>query len=450
VAVKISVASAAILAFCAFGPSGVHAQEADVAGVNDAIRRAFKQLLQNPGDASLNAEYAALQSQAGHFEEASSALLRLLLQNPNQPDISFQLGVLYYRMASYDLAQVYLEQAIGNPALTPALKPQAQAYLQAAKDRSQINRFFGSVTGGLRYQTNANAASSQTLQQSGAGQILLPGAAAKSDANLYISSSVEDDYDLQTQRQTTIVVTGSLYADRYFSLSRFDFDILELTGGVRFQPFPEDAPTLTVKPYAISNVALLAEDYLYSTGGAGLGIAYLIGDVSINFDYQARYRGYTDYANNPDIAQQSGWDHSGHFLVGWQVAPNNLLSGDLIARTVGAGRLRSGFRPNAYYELDFNLTDTTFYESPFKSLPGTWSSAIYVGPQFRTFEEADPAVSLTEQRHDIDWRFGAIQTVPVTDQVSGFVQVDQQYVHSNIVNYRFDDTTVTGGVTLRF
>src|SRR6478672_11635111 len=55
--------------------------------------------------------YARLAVQVGDLEAAVSAYERFLMIDADQPRVRYELGVLYYRLRSYEAARAYFESA---------------------------------------------------------------------------------------------------------------------------------------------------------------------------------------------------------------------------------------------------------------------------------------------------------------------------------------------------
>jgi Flp pilus assembly protein TadD len=72
-------------------------------------------------------KYASLASQTGDLEGAISTLERMLLINADLPRVRLELGVLYYRLASYEVARTYLETALKSPNIPPDVRSRASS-----------------------------------------------------------------------------------------------------------------------------------------------------------------------------------------------------------------------------------------------------------------------------------------------------------------------------------
>ena len=108
---------AALLA-CALVPLSLsHAQTsrptiiAQISQDDPAYKAAFQDTLRKPNDPVVLLHFADLAVKAGNLEGAISALERLLLIDADQPRVKLELGVLYYRLGSYEQARTYLDAA---------------------------------------------------------------------------------------------------------------------------------------------------------------------------------------------------------------------------------------------------------------------------------------------------------------------------------------------------
>jgi Flp pilus assembly protein TadD len=62
-------------------------------------------MLQDPSNLDVAVEYASLSSQVGDYEAAVSTLERMLIFAPNTPRLQLELGILYYRLGSYEVSR---------------------------------------------------------------------------------------------------------------------------------------------------------------------------------------------------------------------------------------------------------------------------------------------------------------------------------------------------------
>ena len=117
---------------------------------------AFQEMVKKPADLDVLFTFATLASQNNDLEGAISALERMLLINPDLPRVRLELGVLYYRLGSYEVARTYLETALQSAAMPPDVRSRAEKFLAEIEKRQSRSRFSGEFFLGTRYQSNAN------------------------------------------------------------------------------------------------------------------------------------------------------------------------------------------------------------------------------------------------------------------------------------------------------
>jgi tetratricopeptide (TPR) repeat protein len=110
----------------------------------------FQEMLRNPANLDVTFAYADVAARLGDYEEAVSALDRMLLFNPNLPRVELEIGALYFRMGSYDLASDYFARAAASnpPPEVRARIEEYQAQIEKATSRHHLSGyvFFGGPT----------------------------------------------------------------------------------------------------------------------------------------------------------------------------------------------------------------------------------------------------------------------------------------------------------------
>ncbi|MPZ32717.1 MAG: tetratricopeptide repeat protein [Rhodospirillales bacterium] len=117
---------------------------------------AFQETLRQPGNLDVLFRFATVATQTGDLEGAVSALERMLLIDPNLPRVRLELGVLYFRLGSYELARTYLQTALASRNIPADVRAKADQYMAELDKRLTRSRFSGEVFLGMRYQSNAN------------------------------------------------------------------------------------------------------------------------------------------------------------------------------------------------------------------------------------------------------------------------------------------------------
>jgi tetratricopeptide (TPR) repeat protein len=110
----------------------------------------FQQMLRNPDNLDVAFAYADVSARLGDCEAAVSALERMLLFNPNLPRVQLELGGLYFRMGSYDLACAYFDKAAAaNP--PAAVRRRIDDYLAQIDKAQSRHRVSGYLFFGARH-----------------------------------------------------------------------------------------------------------------------------------------------------------------------------------------------------------------------------------------------------------------------------------------------------------
>ena len=88
----------------------------------------FHEMLRNPANLDATFAYAEAAAKLGDNEAAVSAFERMLLFNPNLPRVDLELGTLYFRMGSFEIARSYFAKAAAaNP--SPEVRARIDEYL---------------------------------------------------------------------------------------------------------------------------------------------------------------------------------------------------------------------------------------------------------------------------------------------------------------------------------
>ena len=98
-----------------------------------AYDAAFQETLRKPADPATLIAFAEIAIKTGDLEGAISALDRLLLIDGDQPEVKLELGVLYFRLGSFEAARTYLEEVRSSRRASAALKARAAEFLKEVK-----------------------------------------------------------------------------------------------------------------------------------------------------------------------------------------------------------------------------------------------------------------------------------------------------------------------------
>lgn len=448
-------ALAAIVWIAAAAPGAV----ADDAPTDPAALQAkkatlFQQMLHDPSNLDVTFAYADVAAELGDNEAAVAALERMLLFNPNLPRVDLELGVLYFRMGSFAVAQAYFEKAKSfNP--PPEVETRVDQYLAKIHTAEQTSQLSGFLFFGAQYQTDANVAPGSPLIHSPIGDVLLSSAfVSHPDTNLFGTGSLLYSYDLGDQNRDTIEVAGTGFVNHYFRFNRLDLDLGEVTFGPRLR-FP-GAPwsEASVKPYAIFNEVGLGENQYFWTYGAGVETTGLfLHDVAAKFNAEFREKSFSNAPDRPLSTGLNGYDALATLTLVKPVTPNSAVSLEL-------DYLHQSTQFTFYSNNTFSVAGAyrIRYDDPTGLIKLPWESAVFGSASWSPYEAPDPCcntsgnntVFIPANRYDQHYRFGATQSFQVTPNIALVVQAQHDIVLSNLPLYAYTNTSVLMGPQIRF
>ena len=412
-----------------------------------AYDRAFKAMMADPGNLDKTFAFAGLAIDVGDFDGAISALERMLLIDPNLPRVKLELGVLYYRVGSYQVAQNYLNDALAAPNVPPEVTEKAERFLAEIDKRLARNRFSGSLYAGMRYQSNANAGpATSNVRVFGIDATLSDQFTSKSDFNGFAAAQVKHEFDFQNQRGDTLESTLLLYGTRQIEQTQVNLGYLELTSGPRFR-FPTDGiGTISVRPYGLVDFVSLDDARYYWAPGGGANLNAIVspettGDVI--FEYRSlRYR--------DTHKQPFNTDRNGRELRGQVGATQVLFDFVQVGGYFGVIDQDAQLTSESNREYDGTVTVGFVYKPPL--VPGElpWNTTLQATRAWINYREPDPTIDPTETRRDRDWRLSLSTSVPITDQWGLNVTAARFMRSSSIPNFAYTNTSVAVGATFRF
>ncbi|MFM8532174.1 MAG: tetratricopeptide repeat protein [Acidimicrobiia bacterium] len=268
-----------------------------------ATKAAFEETLRKPNDPAVLLRYAELAVKAGNLEGAISALERLLLIEADLPRVNLELGVLYFRLGSFEAARGYLKNARDSAKATPEIKKRAEQVLAEVEDKTNKSDWSGEFLFGIRYSTNANSGPSGAIRSFGATTVPTPTVSSRPDFNVLGAAALRHRYDLGTQDNAALETDLSLYGSRQFQVSAANVVLTEVTTGPRSRPFDGWADDISLKPF-ITGRYLAVDNYTtYWAWGTGIEVTSPITANSLAaLTILGRRR---EFVNNPEITNNS-------------------------------------------------------------------------------------------------------------------------------------------------
>jgi hypothetical protein len=401
----------------------------------------FQANLTQPSDFNNALQYAASAS-ANDIESAIGTYEQLLFYNPTLSRVHFQLGILYYRLGSYEMARGYFKSALEQQDIQPDLRQRIADLLLDVDKQLQADRFTGFVSTGLAYQSNPGGGP-------GPQAVLASGRSfdsrffAKSDENWFGAFALNYVHDFENQRGDTFEASVQGYDAQQFNLQQFDIGMVEFRAGPRFVLTPGSANAVSIKPYVIAAGSLLGDTAYSGSVGGGLTLHANVGNVLLD-----------PYA---EIVQQSFRNSSFYPLASNLNGPLSTFglqaSGPIVSglgwQTRAAfAHSSASFSPDSY---DAYIADLWL---PWNfSFPGdgrTWTLTPIVGFSNWQYSAPDPAIDPNTTPHTTEWRAGVGLDVPIWSKVYMSMLVQYRADTSNIAAFTMHDFSVSGGPTFKF
>src|SRR5208282_1665239 len=142
----------------------------------------------------------------------------------------FDLGVLYYRLRSYDMARGYFQTALEIPDITPEVRVRAQQYIAAIDKKALPDQVSGFAQTGLAYQTNpGQGPGPQAVLAS--HKLFNNQFFSQPDWNWFGAVGVNYTHDFHDQNGDTFEASMVGYDAQQFTLHQYDIGLMELRAG---------------------------------------------------------------------------------------------------------------------------------------------------------------------------------------------------------------------------
>jgi hypothetical protein len=424
-----------------------------VQGDYDAL---FKQMFQNPSNLEISFKFAEQAAARGDYEAAIGALERMLFFNPNLPRVKLELGVMYFKLGSWDLARGYFQDAIVGAGVPDDIRAQVNAYLAEIARRQAPYEFSAFLHAGARWQSNANVGPDSTLIRAAGVPATLNNQFARApDWNWFQLVAMQYIHKINKRGDAfEVIATG--YASQQHKFTQFDLGLIEVTAGPRIA-INQDA---SFKLYGIGTGVTLAHHKYIESWGAGFSIRGPLGSIGVA-------EGYVEHRNRRFF-------NSDEFPTAFLQTGNLLTSAILTELRFGVVKLttRVGYdrneareqvfvdffgnpvltvHPNNYhrYSVDVGL--------PIEfSVPGFDGVARQVvitptaGYSETRYADPDPLVDPDVRRLDKEARVGGIIDVQLYQNWGVRTTITQSWINSSLPNYEMKNFTVAFGPTARF
>ncbi len=415
--------------------------------MSEQLEDAFQRMLANPADLDTTFEYAELAVALGNYEAAVSALERMLLFNPDLPRVRLELGVLYYRMNSFTTARAYFMRALEGEDVPADVRERVRLFMEAMDKEERRHSFSGSLFAGIRWQSNAIAGpTSRGVLVGGVSSVLDEEFAATSDKNLFFVGTLRHAYDFKTANGLSLETDAVLYWAEQEDEKSVELSLFEGTSGPRFDLSVADLLLGSLRAYAIWNQVYLQDRRYFWTIGGGASLSRAFGErVFGELRFEHRRKRFRDITMRPTVTLLDSNQNS--VTATAKVAPweDGLVTLSVFAFDENA---RRAFNSNR--ELAATVAYSHVIPSPVEIPAGPLAVNVFYSRIWTRYDEPDPTIDPVNRREDDEWRVGATVSLHIAGGVSAVFQVQRNFNDSNIPNFKFNNTAISGGLSWAF
>ena len=194
----------------------------ELAAAQQQKEEVFKQLFQDPTNLSLLFKYANLSILVGDLEGAIGVFEQMLIYDSELPRIRLELGVLYFRLGAYALANNYLKSVKEfNP--PPEVEARVDQFLEAIVSAEEPFQWQQNLSIGFKRTTNGNSGINADFIEIGDFLLEVDEESKRlSDRSSLYNYSLSIDQDLNHPRGDNVQYFFSYGADRFDTFSKFD------------------------------------------------------------------------------------------------------------------------------------------------------------------------------------------------------------------------------------
>jgi len=426
---------ASLVLFVSIMAPGYAAEEPTLKAQYDA---AFLEMYEDVGNLDKTFRFAELAIAVGDLEGAVAALERMLIIEPDLPQVRMQLGTLYFQLASYAMALTYLNAVVNHDEVPDDVKQDAQELITRIDQLTSPHRFNGTVVAGVRYQSNANGGPmTQDIRLFGGHAVLDEQYTHQSDWDVSLAGQFTYVFDFETEPSATLETGLSAYSSWQDTQSQVDTTLFELQFGPRFVFTPNPGTALDLRPYALVNTMTLGGKESFEGVGAGL-------DLALRTSMTSAWTAGTRYVDRDyDQVQE----------VGLKGPRTRLFAGrtfglsDLTIGTVNLSAFNEDTheKSSAYWEyglqvlIQHNLAGLSpqprLFGRPLTFTPAPWTVSLNIGFYDKSYDEANPSVDASVVRQDDTLRSSASLVIPLTAQLNLLSTAGYTDVRSNLPNY---------------
>jgi hypothetical protein len=427
------VAAAIMVSSAARGEGGAPGGETDGAELRAYQARLFDQMLADPDNLDLMFEYSLVSMRVEDYEAAISTLERMLIYRQDLSRVRLELGVAYFNLGSYEVAELYFDQVLADPSTPPDVAAKIARYKEVIETRTATSSFSLYASAGLTYSTNATLGPDDVIRLLGLPAQVVTGG-AEDDFGARVLLNVTHVYDLQRATDDIWITDAGFFGLQYFDEESGNV----LFGRIRTGPrLALDGQTFgpKLRPYAEVSYLHGDDDPVYFSYGGGAQYFDTLTDQWSLFADQGLFWRNFDVGDRSD---ESTFVYEGLVGAAYVPARDLVLRGGLITERDWANasynsNVEFGLRASAEYDYDSGLA---FVDEQ-------WTLSGYAEVRGRIFDEPEPLVDPNTTRRDLDLRAGVSNRFALQDGIGIRLDVDGLIRESTVDNFDLDNLSVT-------
>lgn len=420
---------------------------------------AFLNVMHDPTNLDKAFRFAELAAGEEDAEAAISTLERMLFVNADLPRVKMELGLLYYRIQSYQFAQQYLTEAMAAPDVPPEIKSRIGEVLLDIENRLTRHAIAGSIYGGMRWQSNANSAPSSanvTAVIDGIGTVevtLDDDSTQQADFNAFLSGTLSHQYQLDGSPEFWRS-EASAYVSRQREQSSVDLLYLSAKSGPQYLSENKDTQSGGF-PYLGLGVVYL-EDSLYLVDPSlGMEIHLSRADGMLySADANVAHKSYYDGGTRTSSSDQNGFETSLSGTIAYQFEETDKLSGGVgVSQTTAKEDYLGYSKISLTGSYAFQASIFTQSAMGMHRLPDQDTLVDFVislGLDKSWYNEVNPTVDLENKRNDSTSSLGISASMNFDEMWAVVLNLNHVANASSLSNYDYTNNSITVGGTRTF
>jgi tetratricopeptide (TPR) repeat protein len=438
---KIRLTMAVLCAvFLVAGAATAQVSDSEEKALRKVQAAQFAEMFEKPDDLDLMFKYALTSIRLLDFEAAISTLERILIFNPDLPQVRTELGASYFRVGSYPVARHYFTEVQADQNASAKLQARAARFLVEIENRTKKSSFVGVVSANALFSTNAN-------NGPGSAAIIINGAAfdaiqgddqAQTDFGGSVSAIVSHRYDLDGPDEDFWRTDLAILTTRFAETDAGSIDVAVLRTGPRLS-INDDRYGSKLRPYVELSHARSQNKPLQTVTMLGAEITNTIDkqtSLFSNFSF-----GYRDN-------HRSGTDQDGPLLK-TSLGFNQFVNKDVTLRARGFFEVEAAhLDSDKSFLVGANGTATYRYDSGMEFASRPWRLAATGRISYRNFNAKDPVADV--RREDVDMRVGLKHTAFLPNDFAMTAKAEYKIRDSTITQFDLDALNLSVGLQYAF